>query len=149
MQTTQQFTVTDSNGLTVGIEFSITHYFYHYLRDSNRADRVARVGRPWWRALSLGRLGAQSGRVNVVPAGGDLSAARTYHLELKAILRGGHENSLIVLKRWMTNNGCVRSGTGTLYHGVNLGLRAGEVTWSETSHHRNAWFVGDVDVHGA
>jgi hypothetical protein len=81
----------------------------------------------------------------VIPAGGDLQAAWTYHLQLNAIILAGRTSVLLVLKRWFTNQGCESSGTGTLYSGVNLGLHPGELTRAETSHERATW-LGSVSV---
>ena len=152
MRTIQRFSITDANGRVANVELTITHNALQFMGEFPRHHERPASSRDnsnsFWRSLSAGAFGAQSGNISVFQAGGDLQAARIYHLQLNAILGGGRNVALLIIKRWFTNNGCELSGTGTLFNGVNLGLQPGEFTWSEASHEREVLSIrASVDGH--
>ena len=128
----QRFVITDNSGRTATVEVQMINRILSDLPTSDRSQHIG-IGpiSAHWQALTLGAFGAQSGLLSIYQGSGNENFSHSCDLALRAQLRQGVWTNLLILKRWYTNRGLSREGTGTLLHGVNLGLRSGEVTWSE------------------
>ena len=125
----QRLVITDANGRTVTIQIIMPREFMQFLR-TRRGDEYWNA-RAVWQAQTFGGLGANSGEVTAIGGGGENGYSHVFHLQLGATLGGGHTRSLLLIKMWITPDSVLREGSGTLFHGVNLGLQSGEITWSQ------------------
>jgi hypothetical protein len=133
---TQTIVLTDAGGQPATIELRMNHHAVRLLQ------HLPATGYPsyhnfqlHWQAVTLGALGAQRGGIAIVPGSSNAVYSRADDLILRTQLSRGVPENLVILKRWHTNRGFSSYGTGTLLHGVNLGLQSGEITWSRMDHH--------------
>ncbi len=136
----QRIVITDARGRTATIEVRMDEVFLRYLLRLTTGDTYpnAPPNRPgYWRAITLGAFGSQCGGLEVVVGTGSADFARADDLILNTQLSRGMTESLVILKRWHTSRGIPYQGTGTLMHGVNLGLQSGEITWSRPDGNRH------------
>jgi hypothetical protein len=126
----EDFIITDAQGRVANVRMRMDNSLFSNLR----GGYIHAPGNFYaeWHALTLGAFGAQSGLIRIVL--GDFSDViwRSFHIAFAAQLHRGVEQHLVILKHWLVNNRPQPNGTGTLMNGVNLGLQAGEITWSAT-----------------
>lgn len=142
----ERISITDNNGRFTLVELLATNNLRTILQRAHGFELPSLSDcRASWRAVTLGDLGAQNGTISIEGGTGNEQISRAYDITLFAQLGRGVETRLVVLKRWWVNSGMAVSGTGTLCQGVNIGLRAGEITWSLRNHNSQAESFPDRD----